>query len=322
MSAARWRDPALLLLALAGLAALVAALDPRLSRVVALRDLVFVVDVTRSMNVRDMDLGEGAISRLDAVRAELPRVIANLPCGSRAGLGVFTERRSLTFIEPVEVCENYVPLSAAIDALDWRMAWEGDSMIVRGLHHALDRARQLDADLVFLTDGHEAPPPPFAGQPAYGDAATPVRGAILGVGGATPMPIPRFDRDGREVGFYRPEDVQQSPRRIGKPPPDAASRPGFHPRNNPYGEADLSGEEHLSTLRGAYLHDLARTSNLGYVAMSEGVSSVASAFARATRSRAEVRKVSVAAFPAGLALAALALGYAARVFMDRRQQGH
>ena len=80
------------LLALALLLTGVALADPRVSRQVALRDLLLTVDITRSMNARDMD-GQ---SRLDAVKRILPEVLARLPCGSRAGLAVFTERRTLT----------------------------------------------------------------------------------------------------------------------------------------------------------------------------------------------------------------------------------
>lgn len=320
-TAPRWREPAVVLLALAGAAALLAAFDPRFSRVVALRDLVFVVDITRSMNVRDADAGSGPVSRLDEVKADLPRLVAGLPCGSRAGLGIFTERRSLTFIEPVEVCENYAPLVAAIGALDWRMAWEGDSMIARGLNHALDRAGELDADLVFLTDGQEAPPLPYAGPPPYRGEIGRVGGVVVGVGGTVPAPIPRYDREGREIGFLRPEDVQQAPRRIGAPPTDAASRPGYHPRNNPYGEADLTGEEHLSGLRSGYLEERARELGLGYVPLAAGVPAVGEAIVRASHAREETRRVPVGVFPASLALAALALSYGTRALRNHRQQG-
>ncbi|PZQ48405.1 MAG: hypothetical protein DI556_14785 [Rhodovulum sulfidophilum] len=304
------RRASLGLLALALLLAGLAVLDPRLPREARLRDLLLVVDITRSMNVRDMAVGGATVSRLDATKAILTEALAGLPCGSRVGLGVFTERRSLTLVEPAEICANFAPLTGALAGLDWRMAWEGDSLIARGLHHAYDRAAGLDADLVFVTDGQEAPPLPFAGPPRYRGEIGRVRGLVLGAGGPVPAPIPRFDRDGREIGFYRPEDVQQGAARIGAPPTDAASRPGFHPRNNPYGESDLTGEEHLSALRADYLRERAGEIGLGYATLSDGAAATLAAIEASTRFEPARAPLPLARVPAAGALAALVCAYA------------
>lgn len=301
-----------LALALAGLA----LSDPQMVRSQPLRDLLVIIDITRSMNARDM---EGQ-SRLEAVQRILPEVLARLPCGSRIGLGIFTERRSLTFLEPVEICAGYAPLTGALRALDWRMAWEGDSLVARGLIHARARATALGADLVFVTDGQEAPPLPYSGPPPVAGMQGKVGGLIIGVGGAVPVPIPKFDRDGRESGFYRPEDVQQAPARIGAPPADAASRPGYHPRNNPYGEGDLAGEEHLTSLRGAYLADRAEAMGFGYVALSAGPAAVETAMLRHSRPRPGQSRQGWAAIPAATALALLVASYL--IGIHRNRIGH
>lgn len=244
--------------------ALAASLGPLTEGRRELRDLLIVVDITRSMNVRDM----GGQSRLDASKAMLSRWIARQPCGTRIGLGFFTERRSLTLLEPVEICTDYAALTGSLQALDWRMAWEGDSMISKGLDHALARAAALDTGLVFVSDGQEAPPLPYSGAERWqGDSPG---GVILGVGGDTPAPIPKFDDLGREAGFYEAGDVQSAPSRVGPPPEDAESRPGYHPRNNPYGESDLEGNEHLSALRADYLTQLAGPRQLGFLRLGEG----------------------------------------------------
>ena len=318
MTAGAGRRASLLLLGLALAAAFLAALDLRAAREARLRDLLVIVDITRSMNVRDMRRAGETVSRLDAVKAMLPEILARLPPGSRVGLGVFTERRSLTLLEPMEIGANYAPLQSAFAGLDWRMAWEGDSLIARGLHHALDRARALDADLIFVTDGQEAPPPPYSGPPPYRGEVGRVRGLILGAGGPVPAPIPRFDRDGREVGFYRPEDVQRGPARIGAPPPDAASRPGYHPRNNPYGESDLTGQEHLSALQADYLRARARETGLGYATLADGPAATFAAIEAATRFEPGAAEVPIAPIPAGIALGALAASYLAAALGRRR----
>lgn len=301
-------------LGLSATAALIAWLGPHLPREAPLRDLLVVVDITRSMNVRDMappatGLQADPESRLDATARILPEVLQHLPCGSRVGLGVFTERRSLTFLDPVEICANHAVIASVLNTLDWRMAWEGDSLIARGLLHARARAAALGADLVFVTDGHEAPPLPHAGPPPVPDMPQPVAGLIIGAGGSIAAPIPRFDREGREIGFYRPEDVQQAPARIGPPPADAAQRPGFHPRNNPYGESDLVAEEHLSSLRAAYLRDRAEAMGLGYVALSDGPAAIRSALLQSTRRREGPGRWSLAPAFAAAALCLICASY-------------
>lgn len=285
------------------LLALAAAIGPSVQGTRSLRDVLVVVDITRSMNVRDMD-GQ---SRLDAARAMLTRWIATLPCGSRVGLGFFTERRSLTLLEPVEICADYAALTGTLQGLDWRMAWEGDSLISKGLNHALRRAGEMHAGLVFVTDGHEAPPLPYSGPDAWrGDSPG---GVILGAGGPTPAPIPKFDDLGREVGFYEAGDVQHAPARIGAPPTDAESRPGYNPRNNPYGEADLEGNEHLSSLRADYLRSLAAPRGMGFIALVDGPAALDAALVGHTAARATPAARSLAPVLGALALIILAAAW-------------
>lgn len=260
-----WR---ILLPALVTAFALLAALDIGITRKQRLSDALVVIDITRSMNVRDM----GGKSRLDFARDTLRDWIATRPCGSRIGFALFTERRSLTLLEPVEVCADYTSLSGTLTGLDWRMAWDGDSMIQKGLDHSLKRAQELEVPLIFVTDGQEAPPLPFEQEPRQIDDSP--GGLIIGVGQETPSQIPKFDDLGREVGFYGPNDVQHAPARIGAPPPDASERPGYHPRNNPYGESDLDGDEHLSSLRSDYLQARASARGLGFLRMDGGPAAI------------------------------------------------
>ncbi len=91
-----------------------------------LRNVLIVLDVTRSINVRDMD----GRSRLHMAQEVLTGWIASQPCSVRVGLGFFTERRSLTLIKPVEICSDYSALTGALSGLEWRMVWEGASDLV------------------------------------------------------------------------------------------------------------------------------------------------------------------------------------------------
>ncbi|WP_321336859.1 VWA domain-containing protein [Breoghania sp.] len=287
----------------AGLA-LAATFHPTVEIERRIHDTLLVIDITRSMNVRDMD----GRSRLDASRQMLRSWLAREPCGTRIGLALFTERRSLTLLTPIDVCDDFESLTATMQALDWRMAWEGDSRISKGLNHAMARAAALDVSLIFVTDGQEAPPLPYSGPDAY-DGACP-SGIIVGAGGAVPAPIPKFDEAGREIGFYTASDVQQAPARLGPPPPDAASRPGYNSRNNPYGEADLHGQEHLSALREAYLKQLASVCGLGFIRLSDGPQALRQARAEQAGGRLAVSPLNLAPVLGTAALILLLVAWA------------
>ncbi|PRD41304.1 VWA domain-containing protein [Phyllobacterium phragmitis] len=272
-------------------------------------DLLLVVDVTGSMNARDYMLDGNPAARLDAVKKTLRDLIARLPCRSRVGLGIFTERRSFLLFEPVELCDNYSVVDAAIASLEWRMAWEGDSRIASGLNSAMEIARSLDADLVFLTDGHEAPPLPASGAPPFEGEPGKVGGLIVGIGGGSLVPIPKFDDMGREIGFFAMADVPQE-NRLGLPPADASSRPGWHPRNAPFGGEAPRGNEHLTSLRGEYLQTLARRIELGYVRLQDARQLEAALAENASRRMIETA-VDLSPIPAAIALAALVACYGA-----------
>ncbi len=268
LSFAPLRDWRFWLLAVAFAALLAALLAPRIALSRPARDLVLVIDITGSMNARDYVLDGRPAARLDAAKRAGRALLAALPCQSRLGLGIFTERRTFLLFEPAEVCENFAAIDGAIAALDWRMAWEGDSYIARGVHAAVAAAVGLKADLVFLTDGHEAPPLPASGLPAFDGKPGEVAGLLVGVGGLDPVPIPKFDDDGREIGFYAESDVPQE-NRSGPPPADAPSRAGWNPRNAPWGGEAATGTEHPSALREEHLRALAAQTGLGYARLVE-----------------------------------------------------
>lgn len=236
--------------------------------------VLFTVDITGSMNVRDYSYRGTPQSRLERSKQVMLDIVQSLPCGSQAGLAIFTERRSFLLLENIEVCQNYSPLSQAIELLNWRMAWEGDSHITRGLHSALALSQELHSDLIFISDGQESPPLPYHGRPTYEVPAngtyTP-QGFILGAGSRTLSPIPKFDEQGHEIGFYEEDEVDQE-NRLGMPPSGSEERDGWHPRNAPFGANKAQGTEHLSSVKFTHLHDLANDTGLHYVDLDEAAS--------------------------------------------------
>lgn len=310
-----WRFWLLLAALLAILAALFA---PRIAQTGNVRDVLVVVDVTGSMNVRDAQSEGRPATRLAAAKGAARDILAGLPCGSRLGLAIFTERRSFLLFEPAEVCGNFAAIAGSIDDLDWRMAWEGDSYVARGVHSGLDLAAGLKADLIFMTDGHEAPPLPGGALPSFDGKPGEVAGLLVGIGGADPAPIPKFDQDGREVGFYEEQDVPQE-NRMGPPPEDAASRAGWNPRNAPWGGEAATGTEHLSAMREEHLRAVAAQTGLGFLALGAGGGLIAAVEAD-TRPRPVEMRVDTAAIPAALALFCLALLFGLGATTSRRPE--
>lgn len=264
-----FRDPRLILLALAALLLLATFVMPRMSVRRAGFDLLAIIDITGSMNVRDGAASGRPISRLDAAKAALRDMIAALPCSSRVGLGVFSERRPFLLFEPVDACADFGPLAASIEAVDWRMAWDGDSRISAGLYRAVDMAAELNADLLFFSDGQEAPPLPASGGPVFEERPGAVRGVVVGVGGYALAPIPKFDDKGREIGFVGADEVPHESR-FGRPPRGSERREGYDARNAPFGAAAAVGTEHLSSVKEEYLRALADTTGLAYAHLEDG----------------------------------------------------
>jgi mxaL protein len=225
-------------------------------------DGVVVIDITQSMNTPDAVIDGRPASRLAFAKARLRRALAQLPCGSRIGWGVFTEYRSYVLLKPVEVCANYSDLAAALDRIGGGMAWAAGSQITRGLFSALRISAHMPERpaIVFVTDGHEAPPLRRDFAPSLPDDAVNPRGMIVGVGGDSLRPIPKYDPTGHPIGVWGPEDVMQSPPRESIDADRANTE--FPP----------TGTEHLSSLKQPHLQQLADFTGLGYARLTASAS--------------------------------------------------
>lgn len=259
-------DAQLLLLLLAAVLLLAALAGPSAVLKREVFRFVFTFDVTQSMNVSDVAVSDAPVTRLDLAKATVRQTLGRLPCGSQAGLAVFTEHRTFLLFAPVEVCENYAALSTMLDRIDWRMAWAARSEVAKGLYSGLSLAAALGEEtrLVFLTDGHEAPPVHPEFRPRFQGTPGEIAGAIIGVGGSEPAPIPRLDGEGKVVGYWAAVEVLQvDTYSLGR---------GANVQAEPMVGVDMSdvdkriaaGTEHLSTLRGAYLEQLAGETGLQY----------------------------------------------------------
>jgi mxaL protein len=235
---------------------LVALLAPPVNLPRSTYDYVLVFDITQSMNVTDYDIDAAPVSRLEYARQAARATLRELPCGSRIGWGAFAEYRTLLLLAPIEVCANYNDLLASLDQIDGRMRWGNASEINKGLFWAMRAAKEVgrDVQIVFLSDGQEAPPLNSGDLPLFDDLKRgELRGWIIGVGGPVAQPIPKVDRDGKPAGFWRAEDVVQGN------------------RDNASADAERS-QEHLSGLREAHLKAMAEQVGFEYARLTDAAS--------------------------------------------------
>lgn len=254
---------------------------------------VVVIDITQSMNVQDQRLGERAVSRLDFSKHALRQALVSLPCGSKVGWAVFTEYRSYLLFAPVEVCSHLDELRTTLAGIDNRMAWVGGSEVAKALHSGLAIARQLPGApaLVFITDGHEAPPLNPRHRPAFDLQPGLVPGVVVGVGAMRPSPIPKTDSLGRPLGFWAADEVMQRDLRS-QGRGGSVSGERLVEEEAPAATAGLDarpGSEHLSALHDTYLRLLAGETGLAYRRLDSADDLVAAMTAPALSRRVAVR---------------------------------
>jgi len=256
------------ILALALIAMLVAFIRPTENQPRSIYNYTFIIDITRSMNAADYQLDGQAVSRLDYVKYSLRGLLAKLPCQSKVGLGLFTERRSTLLFEPIEVCQGFNEIDTALAQVDWRMAWAADSRIASGLLNTLQMLEKLDTHVIFITDGQEAPPVNPRYRSDFAAIKGKAKGMIIGVGGLQAVPIPKFNNKGEPDGFYRPDDVPHRST-FGESDLNPEKIQGYNARNAPFGNDTSAGNEHLTALQEGYLQALSAEAGLRYQRLTD-----------------------------------------------------
>jgi len=262
-----WRKHRVAVLLAAAALLVLALLLPDIVMTRPVAQVVVVLDITQSMNTEDcrLDRATAAVSRLACVKAALAEGLRAMPCGAQLAWGVFTGNQTFVLAVPVEVCAHRGDLLDSLAQLDWRISWETGSRIGGALVSALRVLpmvpHETDAlpGLVFITDGQEAPPLALRNRRRFEDYAGKVQGIVVGVGGDTLQPIPKYDMDGKYLGEWAADDVPQM---------DMSGQRALSsvPGEKMVGEEDEvpTGTEHLSSLKESYLQLLAGEAKLDY----------------------------------------------------------
>jgi mxaL protein len=250
-------------LALALLAMIALFIKPQAIKPQPTYNFTFIVDITRSMNARDYQQKNEAISRLKFVKQTLQELILKLPCQSKVGLGIFTERKATVLFQPIEVCSSYPEIAHVIESIDWRMAWAADSSISKGLSSIITDLQDKGSDIVFLTDGQEAPPINPRYKTDFSELKGKLKGMLVGVGSLQNVPIPKYDNQGKQQGFYKEDDVPHRST-FGMAPTSSVPVEGFNARNAPFGSAKVVGDQHLTRLYEPYLQELSKEVDWSY----------------------------------------------------------
>jgi mxaL protein len=220
---------------------------------------VLVADISQSMNTRDATLNGKTVTREEYTRYLMQEAVSALPCGTRVSIALFAGVSVTPLYTPIEVCANYAAIKDTIDHLDWRMAWSGNSRIRESMLSTASLLRALPepAQIVFFTDGEEAPRlhafntrdlTGFQGGNGW---------LLVGVGSDKGTPIPKLDEKNQLIGYWagdsfamQPGIAQISEQNIGARDDNVAG-----------GESD----RYLSKLDEEYLKSLAKEVSATYI---------------------------------------------------------
>ncbi|HPH07925.1 MAG TPA: VWA domain-containing protein [Methylotenera sp.] len=192
---------------LAGLTLLPIWFEPQTQLKSVVQDTLFVIDISESMNVRDVDFPKPQTDRLTLAKLAVREGMASLPCGSKVSVALFAGDESTVLFEPLEVCRHFPAIDQVVSGLDRRMRWIGDSWVTNALTASITEAKKRNLNLVYISDGDEMP---ARSAPIVTDLAKlrgKIHGLILGVGGDALQPIPRLNQKDEIVGYWTREDA-------------------------------------------------------------------------------------------------------------------
>ncbi|MDC9725324.1 MAG: VWA domain-containing protein [Gammaproteobacteria bacterium] len=181
--------------------------NPQMKLNSLVQDTLFVIDISESMNVSDVNYPEPKTDRFTLAKLAVRESMASLACGSRVAVSLFASDESVMLFEPLEVCRHFPAIDKMITGLDRRMRWIGDSLLTETVVLATQDAKDRNLNLVIITDGDEMPHKDIPYVNGLIKSRGQVKGLLLGVGGDALQAIPRFDERDEIIGYWSKEQA-------------------------------------------------------------------------------------------------------------------
>lgn len=231
---------------------------------------LLVADISQSMNVIDTTLDGKPASRIAYTQRMLHGIITALPCGTRVSIGLFAGVSVAALYTPIEVCANYAAIQDTIDHLDWRTAWSGNSRVRESMltMARVIRAFPEPAQVVFFTDGEEAPKLHAFNTKDLTNFQGGNGWLLVGVGGDKGTAIPKLDDKNQLIGYWAGDSFAMQPGIA------QISEANLGVRDN--NVAGAESDRFLSRLDEEYLKSLSKEINGQYL-RADGLQSILSA---------------------------------------------
>jgi mxaL protein len=234
------------------------------------QDTLFVIDISESMNVRDVDYPKPQTDRLTLAKLAVREGMASLPCGSKISIGLFAGDEVTVLFEPLEICRHFPAIEQVVSGLDRRMRWIGDSWVTNVLAASIVEADKRKLNLVMITDGDEMPQRSAPVVTELAKLRGKVKGVLLGVGGDALQPVPRLNQKDEVIGYWTREEAVLE-----------GNHPNLLPtvRNLSPGEKAPDGmldevTEHISSFNKVFMQALSQASGFALVRINSPADAV------------------------------------------------
>ena len=192
---------------------LLALINPSIPVNQSLYNYILIADISQSMNTEDMKINQKTVSRLDYTKHIMSRLVEDFPCGTKVSIGMFAGVSVSSTYSPIEVCENFSNINTTISKLDWRATWSGNTRIRESVVNLarLIRSFPESAQVVFFTDGEEAPKLHVFNTRDLEQFQGGNDWLFVGIGSDEGAPIPKYDNKNQLIGYWSNDSFALQP---------------------------------------------------------------------------------------------------------------
>lgn len=190
-----------------------ALINPSIPVNQSLYNYILIADISQSMNTEDMKINQKMVSRLDYTKHVMSRLVEDFPCGTKVSIGMFAGVSVSATYSPIEVCENFSNINTTISKLDWRATWSGNTRIRESVINLarLIRSFPESAQVVFFTDGEEAPKLHVFNTRDLEQFQGGNDWLFVGIGSDEGAPIPKYDNKNQLIGYWSNDSFALQP---------------------------------------------------------------------------------------------------------------